>query len=91
MRLVGTLRAASTEFDELWERHDVAVRRSDHKHVVHPAVDVVSVDCEVLATAGQDQRLLVFTLRPGGDAAGQLELLCVIGHQNLAAADLLPD
>ncbi|WP_459546074.1 hypothetical protein [Nocardia sp. X0981] len=35
--------------------------------------------------ARQDQRLLVFTPRPGTDAVGQLELLRVIGHQDLAA------
>ncbi|MER7876338.1 helix-turn-helix transcriptional regulator [Streptomyces solisilvae] len=86
-KLVGALRAASSEFDDLWERHDVAVRRSDRKRIVHPAVGIVSIDCEVLATARQDQRLLVFTPRPGSDAVGQLELLRVIGHQNLTAPD----
>lgn len=83
--LVRALRAASREFSELWERHDVAVRRSDRKRIVHPAVGVVDIDCEVLATARQDQRLLVFTPRPGTDAVGQLELLRVIGRQDLAA------
>jgi hypothetical protein len=80
--LVRALRAASDEFAELWERHDVAVRRSDRKRIVHPAVGVVDIDCEVLATARQDQRLLVFTPRPGTEAVGQLELLRVIGGQD---------
>lgn len=85
-KLVRALRGASTEFAELWDRHDVAVRRSDRKRIVHSAVGVVDVDCEVLATARQDQRLLVFTPRPGSDAVGQLELLRVIGQQNLATS-----
>ncbi|MGW7003812.1 MmyB family transcriptional regulator [Streptomyces sp. NPDC054933] len=86
-KLVGALRAASSEFDELWERHDVAVRRSSRKRIAHATVGIVDIDCEVLATARQDQRLLVFTPRPGSDAAGQLELLRVIGRQNLDAPD----
>lgn len=86
-KLVAALRAASSEFDDLWERHDVAVRRSDRKRIVHPTIGVISIDCEVLTTARQDQRLLVFTPRPGSDAAGQLELLRVIGTQNLTAPD----
>ncbi|TKA06398.1 helix-turn-helix transcriptional regulator [Actinacidiphila oryziradicis] len=90
-KLVSALRAASREFDDLWERHDVAVRRSDRKRIVHPTVGIVCIDCEVLATARRDQRLLVFAPRPGSDAAGQLELLRVIGHQNLTAPDPLPD
>jgi hypothetical protein len=69
-KLVGALRAASAEFDALWERHDVAVRRSGRKRIVHPAVGVVHIDCEVLATARQDQRLLVFTPPAGQRCRG---------------------
>nr|WP_221379008.1 helix-turn-helix transcriptional regulator [Actinoplanes polyasparticus] len=86
-KLVQALHATGTEFTALWDRHDVAVRRSDRKRVVHPALGVIDVDCEVLTTARQDQRLLVFTARPGTDAVGQLELLRVIGSQDLAAAE----
>ncbi|XVV11822.1 helix-turn-helix transcriptional regulator [Actinoplanes sp. CA-131856] len=85
-RLVAALRAESLEFAALWDRHDVAVRRSDRKRIVHPAVGVIDIDCEVLATARQDQHLLVFTPRPGTDAAGQLALLKVVGRQNLTMA-----
>jgi transcriptional regulator with XRE-family HTH domain len=86
-KLVGALRAASSEFNDLWERHDVAVRRGDSKRVVHPAVGIVDIDCEVLTTARQDQRLLVFTARPGSHAVRQLELIRVIGRQNLTAPE----
>ncbi|MFF0465160.1 MmyB family transcriptional regulator [Streptomyces mexicanus] len=89
-KLVTALSAAGTEFEGLWERHDDVVRRSDRKRIVHPAIGIVRIDCEVLATARQDQRPLVFTPRPGSDAAGQLQLLRVIGHQNLTAPDPLP-
>ncbi|MFC3743757.1 helix-turn-helix transcriptional regulator [Paractinoplanes deccanensis] len=89
-KLVRALRAASAEFAELWDRHDVAVRRSDRKRIVHPAVGVLDLDCEVLTTARQDQRLLVFTPRPGTDAVGQLELLRVIGSQSLGTPGAAP-
>lgn len=85
-KLVRALRSTSPEFAALWDRHDVAVRRSDRKRIVHPAVGIIDIDCEVLTTARQDQRLLVFTPRPGTAAVGQLELLRVIGSQDLGTA-----
>ncbi|MEV4347628.1 helix-turn-helix transcriptional regulator [Actinoplanes sp. NPDC049596] len=85
VRLVRTLHTQSPEFAELWDRHDVAVRRSDRKRIVHPTVGLIDIDCEVLATARQDQHLLVFTPRPGTDAPGQLALLKVVGRQDLTA------
>jgi len=84
-KLVRALRSASGEFAELWDRHDVAVRRSDRKRIVHPAIGIIDIDCDVLTTERQDQRLLVFSARPGSDAIGQLELLRVIGRQELSS------
>lgn len=84
-KLVHALRAASVEFADLWDRHDVAVRRGDRKRIVHPSVGVIDVDCEVLSTARQDQRLLIFTARPGTDAVGQLQLIQVVGQQRFSA------
>ncbi len=81
--LVRALRTASPEFDRLWQEHDVAVRRSDTKRLVHPEVGVVHVDCETLHTATHDQMLLVFTPRPGTGADEQLRLLAVIGAEQL--------
>ncbi|WP_033341846.1 helix-turn-helix transcriptional regulator [Catenuloplanes japonicus] len=78
-KLVRTLHALNDEFAALWDSHDVAVRRSDRKRIVHPSVGVIDIDCEVLATARHDQRLLVFTPRPNSEAISQLDLLRVIG------------
>ena len=82
--LVHALRTASPEFAGLWDEHEVAVRRHDHKRIVHPEVGVIDVDCEVLLSEGRDQRLLVFTARPGTDAASKLALLTVLGRQQFA-------
>jgi hypothetical protein len=47
-------KTGSSEFADLRDRHDVAVRRRDRKRIVHPALGIVDIDCEVLATARQD-------------------------------------
>jgi transcriptional regulator with XRE-family HTH domain len=86
-RMIRALRAGSDEFTALWQQHDVAVRRSDRKRIVHPLVGTVELDCEVLGTPRQDQRLVILTPTPGSAAVGQLQLLGVIGTQDLARAD----
>ncbi|MER7082660.1 helix-turn-helix transcriptional regulator [Saccharopolyspora kobensis] len=80
-KLVGALRA---EFAELWGRHDVAIRRSDRKRILHPAVGLIELDFDVLATARQDQRLVVYSPAPGSAAVSQLELLAVLGQERFA-------
>lgn len=79
-RLVTDLRAGSPEFAELWDAHEVAVRRRDRKRIVHPAVGTIEVDCEVLLSEGHDQRLLNFSAAPGTEAASKLALLGVVGR-----------
>ena len=80
--LVSRLRAASGEFEALWAEHTVAVRRNDSKRVIHPEVGLVDLLCEVMTTADH-QRLVVLHPRPETDAREKLELLSVIGTQNL--------
>ncbi|GAA2117979.1 helix-turn-helix transcriptional regulator [Streptomyces synnematoformans] len=82
--LVRRLRPRSAEFAALWEAHDVAVRRRDVKRFVHPVVGLLELDCEVLLTPEHDQRLVVYTARPGSESYERLELLRVVGLQRLA-------
>jgi len=79
--LVARLRAASAEFATLWDRHEVAVRRSHPYRFVHPELGSIEFDCEVLATPAADQRLRIFTPPPGGTDA--LDMLRVLGPQHL--------
>ncbi len=79
--LVGALRARSAEFAELWAQHDVAVRRSDRKRILHPALGLIELDFDVLATDRHDQRLIVYSPAPGSAAVSQLELLAVLGPE----------
>ncbi|RAG80775.1 transcriptional regulator [Streptacidiphilus pinicola] len=84
-RLVEELLAGSPEFAAYWAEHDVAQRRSDVKRVLHPLVGLLELSCEVLVRDGGEQRLLVFTTEPGSVSAERMELLRVVGLQDLRA------
>ena len=81
--LVRRLRARSEEFAALWDSHHVAVRRSDTKRFQHPVVGLLELDCEVLLNPEHDQRLVIYRARPGSESHQRLELLRVVGLQNL--------
>ncbi|GLW23840.1 XRE family transcriptional regulator [Microbispora amethystogenes] len=81
--LVRRLRARSEEFSALWNAHDVAVRRADVKRFQHPVVGLLELDCEVMLSPEHDQRLVVYTARPGSESRERLELLRVVGLQDL--------
>jgi transcriptional regulator with XRE-family HTH domain len=82
--LVDELSRRSPEFAAVWERQDVAVRREDRKRIVHPGLGVIEVNCLVLFSDDSRQRLLWFTPAVGTAAVEQLELLAVLGTQDLA-------
>jgi transcriptional regulator with XRE-family HTH domain len=84
-QLVVDLRRRSTEFATLWERHDVAVRRNDRKRIVHPSLGTIEVNCLNLFSEDGRQRLLWFTPAVGAVSLEQLELLAVLGTQDLTA------
>ncbi|MBB5120562.1 XRE family transcriptional regulator [Streptomyces eurocidicus] len=86
VRLVERLRAASEEFAELWERHEVAVRRRSRMRVLHPVIGAVDLDCQVLLAPEGDHRLVLFTPPPGTDTADRLALLRVVGNGQFTPA-----
>ncbi|POM22565.1 hypothetical protein BTM25_55150 [Actinomadura rubteroloni] len=91
-KMIAVLRRRSEEFAALWDTHDVAVRRMDHKKIVHPTLGVIELDCYNLLSEDGRQRLLWFTAPPGSPGAEQLELLSVIGTQDLSVTeDTAPD
>ncbi|MEU8068148.1 helix-turn-helix transcriptional regulator [Micromonospora sp. NPDC048169] len=79
--LVRALCAASREFAELWERHEVAQRFADHKTLIHPELGPIELDCQVLFTEDQSQALLVLTAAPRSEDEEKLRLLAVLGHE----------
>ena len=84
--LVDRLHAASPLFARLWAEHDVAVRHDDRKRIVHPVVGLLELDCEVLLTPEHSQRLVLHTAPPGSETAERLDLLRVLGLQDVAPA-----
>ena len=83
--LVRDLAKASAEFRALWDRHEVAVRRDDRKRVVHPGVGLLHLTCQVLLTPEEDLKMVVMFPTEGTDARDKLDLLHVIGTQQLHA------
>ncbi|MGY5044752.1 helix-turn-helix transcriptional regulator [Streptomyces sp. 900105755] len=82
--LVAELLAGSEEFARLWSEHEVAVRRATTKRFLHPAVGLLELDCEVLLNTATHQHLVIHTARPGTESYERLQLLRVVGLQDMA-------
>ena len=85
--MVTRLHRASPEFATLWDTGDVAVRRGERKRINHPTLGVIDINCQNLFSEDGRQRLLFFTAPAGSPAVEQLQLLAVIGTQDLARED----
>jgi transcriptional regulator with XRE-family HTH domain len=83
--LVDGLLSRSEEFRQMWERHEVGVPHEDHKTLVHPRIGSIPVDCEILATADGNQRLIILSAQPASESYGKLRLLSVLGDQEVGA------
>lgn len=83
--LVARLREASETFARWWDEHPVAERRSMTKRIDHPLVGPIDLDCEVLLVAERDQRIILYTAEPGSSSHQALQLLGVVGTQDLAS------
>jgi transcriptional regulator with XRE-family HTH domain len=82
--LVAELRAASEEFARLWDEHEVAVRRRATKRFRHPLVGLLELDCEILLNQDHHHMLVVHTARPGTESYERLQLLRVVGLQDMS-------
>ncbi len=79
--LLDELRAGSTDFARLWERHDVQAAPMLTKTFDHPVVGALTVDCDALDLVEQDQHLVLYSAPRGSSAADTLALLDVLGAQ----------
>lgn len=75
MRIVEDLLDRSPEFAELWKQHAVDQPQELAKRIVHPALGVLSLQCQVLHDAARLQSLLVFTADPGTASHDKLAAL----------------
>ncbi|MFF0096890.1 helix-turn-helix transcriptional regulator [Streptomyces canus] len=81
-RILAELQERSPEFVRMWELQEVA-RYGDCKTILHPELGRIDVDAQLLYTENRAQTLVVLTTRPGTESHSKLELLSVIGHQQL--------
>ncbi|MFH8496771.1 helix-turn-helix transcriptional regulator [Streptomyces coeruleorubidus] len=81
-RILAELQEHSPEFVRVWELQEVA-RYGDCKTILHPELGRIDVDAQLLYTENRAQTLVVLTTRPGTESHSKLELLSVIGHQQL--------
>lgn len=88
--LVAELRAGSEEFAHLWTEHEVSLRRSATKRFRHPVVGLLELDCEVLLSHEHHHQLVVYTARPGTESHERLQLLRVVGLQDLSPRGATP-
>ncbi|MFC8085545.1 helix-turn-helix transcriptional regulator [Streptomyces sp. NPDC057340] len=82
--MIRTLLGVSPEFAALWAEHEVAFRRDDRKRLLHPVIGLIEVNCLNLFSEDGRQRLLWFTPAVGTESAGLLELLSVVGTQEVS-------
>ncbi|WP_394841757.1 helix-turn-helix transcriptional regulator [Pendulispora brunnea] len=73
--LVHELRRRSTEFAEIWDQHDVALRADTRKRILHPTVGLLTLDCHILTSQNQMENLIVFTAVRGSEDAKRLALV----------------
>jgi transcriptional regulator with XRE-family HTH domain len=82
-RLVDDLRRGSERFAHLWESGRVEAARTSAKTFDHPRVGRLRLDCDVLLLPESDQQLIMYTAQPGTRDADALDLLRVVGLQDL--------
>jgi transcriptional regulator with XRE-family HTH domain len=84
-RLIADLTSGSPRFAELWDAEAplLPADPSRRKTVDHPAVGLITLDCDTLLVALDDLRITVYTAEPGTEDADRLALAAVWGTQSL--------
>ena len=83
-RLIAALLARSPRFATHWERHEVERRPDEHKAIQHPELGLLQLDCDRLHLDEDDQTMIVYSAEPGTPSAEALDLLRVVGLQQLS-------
>ena len=82
-RLIADLCAGSAEFAAFWAEREIVGHHDDRKTFTHPEIGAITLDCDVLHVAADDQVLLVYSATPDSPDAESLALLRVLGTQEL--------
>jgi transcriptional regulator with XRE-family HTH domain len=83
--IVDALLSDSQEFAQLWDAHEIRTSHSRQKRLQHPEVGVMELQCQALNDPEQGHVLLVLTATPGTEDHAKLQLLSVIGTQDIAS------
>ncbi|GAB2585265.1 transcriptional regulator [Paractinoplanes abujensis] len=83
--LQSLLLESSEEFRAVWNDHEIGVGYNHTKRFVHPEVGHLELACQGLSDPDQSHALLVYTAVPGSESYEKLQLLSVIGNQDLLA------
>lgn len=81
--LVDGLLVRSEEFRALWDRQDVEVHHAARKTLIHHEVGRLSVECELLGTYDDGQRLVILSADPTSESYNKLQLLGVVGDHKV--------
>lgn len=84
--LARDLLERSQEFATLWADHEIGVEPDEVKRYQHPEVGRLDLNCQVLLDPHQSHRLLVYTADPGTESHEKLQMLTVIGAQQMTSA-----
>ncbi len=85
--MIGALLGTSDRFAALWEQPTVARHGGQRKTITSRVVGEITLDCDVLTVHDADLRILVFTAAPRTPDADKLDVLTVVGLQDLTAHD----
>jgi transcriptional regulator with XRE-family HTH domain len=86
VELAERLRRSSSEFATLWSDHEIGLSYLEEKRFLHAEVGRLDLFCQTLLDPERDQALLVFTATPGSASYDKLQLLAVVGDQDLTSA-----
>lgn len=73
--LIHDLCEVSADFVALWNSGAVGVHELQTKTIDHPAVGVLTLDCDILTAHAADLRIIAYSAAPGTEAAERLQLL----------------
>lgn len=82
--LAGLLQG-NDDFRRVWDAQEVGLQPPEVKRFLHPIVGHVDLSCHTLLDPDQSHRLLVYTAAPGSDSYEKLQLLSVVGMQNIGS------
>jgi MmyB-like transcription regulator ligand binding domain len=77
--LIQALTTGNQRFAELWAAGTVSAHREDHKIVEHPAVEPITMDCDVIIDGDAELKIVILTAAPDTEDETKLELAFLSG------------